>query len=212
MVSQSLPTQGTEGMATDLDHKLPQSIPKDILVRSARVPGSKRNAPKSPLPFLPHLLLTQILHPLFPPLTDAHNLHLRLLVHLPLNPLKHARHVLSDPLVALDAIPSLDPCRHTHASLPRQCIPALQRHRSPKLSVPEQLAQIGHHNRNVVPLCFCCVDEIDHAAGGEGDSADGPVGEDAEVLVALAQVQDDAFRGGHVGGCEDGDVRIGGTG
>ena len=35
------------------------------------------------------------------------------------------------------------------------------------------------------------------------------MGEDAEVLVAFAEVDEDAFAGGEVGGSEDGDVRGG---
>lgn len=37
-------------------------------------------------------------------------------------------------------------------------------------------------------------------------AADDAVGEDAEVLVAFAEVDEDAFAGGEGGGGEDGDV------
>jgi len=45
---------------------------------------------------------------------------------------------------------------------------------------------------------------LGHAAGSTNDA----VREHAQILVTLADDEDDAAGGGEVGGCEDGDVRI----
>ena len=51
-------------------------------------------------------------------------------------------------------------------------------------------------------------DEVENGAGSETAFADGTVGEDAEILVVVAEVEEDAGSGGQAGRGENGDVRL----
>ena len=89
-------------------------------------------------------------------------------------------------------------------------------HRPALASAPNQLPWVGDHdcgslfttNRSSTRLNG--FDEINSGSGIDAFvSANGAVSEDAEVLVAFAEIDDQPFGADEVGGDEDGDVRVG---
>lgn len=103
--------------------------------------------------------------------------------------------------------------------------PVFLRERAPGLlcdstgaaAVPDQLAAVCDYDAGVAGFFVVGggrggggvqgVGEVEAAACGEGDLADGAVGEDTEVLDGFAEVEDQPGGGAEVGGGQDGDVR-----
>ena len=102
----------------------------------------------------------------------------------------------------------IDPPRPTDRIASREGIPRADSDSPRATTIPDQLPQIGDDDGGVGVLGVGFIDEIDDGAGGEGGAADGAVGEEAEVLGAVAQVEEDAAGGaqGWGWGVQDWDV------
>jgi len=100
----------------------------------------------------------------------------------------------------------------------RERVPGLLRDGAGAAAVPDQLPAVCDDNTGVGVFTVLIriggvsgggvhgVGEVEAGPCGEGDLPDGAVGEDAEVLDGLAEVEDQAGGGAEVRGGEDGDV------
>ena len=96
-----------------------------------------------------------------------------------------------------------------HGTRARQSGPRRPAHGAPAAAVPEQLAHVRDADGRRVLRSEGEGGKRDGGAGVVGFLADQAVGQDAEVLDAFADVEDQPGGGGEVGGGEDRDVRGG---
>lgn len=114
-------------------------------------------------------------------------------------------HVLGD--VVLDVVDSSDRVR---ACFARQCVPGLLGYGAGAAAVPEELAHVRYKDSHGLGIGTGLdeVHEIEHAPCSHGILADGSVSEDAKILLAFAEVEDQAFCCWQVRGCQDWDVWV----
>lgn len=145
----------------------------------------------------------QVAHAQLPGLDDANHIDHGARGHGLGQEFENPRHVLRQVLVAGDPVArGVQPFPARDAVALRERVPAPEGDGPRAPAMPDQLAEVGDDDGGVGALAAVqrVGDEVDDGAGREGLLAADPVGEDAEVLVVLAEVEEDALGGGEVGG------------
>ena len=169
--------------------KLPEPlIPLLRPIVKPNIRHSNRHRIDSPTPPAP--IHVQILHHLLTRISHSDNINLDILPRVLIYEIHHRSYMLLHSPISLHAVLNrIKPHNPTDARLLRECVPCLLRYCVSTFAVPDQLAAICDDDSRTI-FGFDGLHEVDAAAGGERDLADGAVGEDAEVLDGLAEVED----------------------